>query len=142
MVEKVSGPKGVSSASSPKKAAKTDGAGFANALKEMAASGESEAAAPIAGVMGAASLVGAQATGDEGQQGPRRRAVARGDLMLEELTALRDSLLSGVYPAGRLESLIKLTRGQREATDDPRLNALLDEIVLRARVELAKLGRG
>jgi hypothetical protein len=69
----------------------------------------------------------------------RRRAIRRGDVLLDRLEDLRLGLLAGVVPRDRLEELVQLARTAREAVDDPRLAAVLDEIDVRAAVELAKL---
>jgi hypothetical protein len=69
----------------------------------------------------------------------RRRAVQRGDALLDRLEDVRLALLTGVLPRERLEQLSRLARTDRTAITDPRLNAVLDEIDLRVAVELAKL---
>lgn len=69
----------------------------------------------------------------------RRRAIRRGDVLLDRLEDLRLGLLAGGVPRDRLEELARLARTARDAVDDPRLAAILDEIDLRAAVELAKL---
>jgi hypothetical protein len=51
-------------------------------------------------------------------------------------------LLLGTIPASRLESLAQQIRAKREQVSDPRLDQILDDIELRAAVELAKLGQG
>jgi class II flagellar assembly regulator FliX len=69
----------------------------------------------------------------------RRRAVQRGQTLLDRLEDLRLGLLAGIVPRERLDELAKLSRTARETVDDPRLAQLLDEIDLRVAVELAKL---
>jgi hypothetical protein len=69
----------------------------------------------------------------------RRRAVQRGDALLDRLEDVRLALLTGVLPRERLEQLSRLARTDRTAITDPRLSAVLDEIDLRVAVELAKL---
>ncbi|MCH8181710.1 MAG: flagellar assembly protein FliX [Proteobacteria bacterium] len=69
----------------------------------------------------------------------RRRAFMRGSNMLDLLDEVRVGLLSGVVPRGRLQSLLDALKGRRESVEDPRLAQLIDEIELRASVELAKL---
>lgn len=69
----------------------------------------------------------------------RRRAVQRGDALLDRLEDVRLALLTGVLPRERLEQLSRLAGTSRAAITDPRLNAVLDEIDLRVAVELAKL---
>ncbi len=71
----------------------------------------------------------------------RQRAKDRGNLMLDQLEELRMGLLLGTVPVSKLESLGQLVRAKREQIDDPKLLAILDEIELRAAVELAKLSR-
>ena len=71
----------------------------------------------------------------------RKRAKERGSLMLDQLEDLRLGLLLGTVPLAKLENLAQLVRAKREQVDDPKLLAILDEIELRAAVELAKLSR-
>jgi hypothetical protein len=72
----------------------------------------------------------------------RRRAMLRADVLLDRLEDLRLGLLAGVVPRDRLEELARLARTARDTVDDPRLAAILDQIDLRAAVELAKLDTG
>jgi len=69
----------------------------------------------------------------------RRRAVQRGESLLDKLEDLRLSLLAGVIPRQRLEELALLAQSARQTVDDPRLGEVLAEIDLRVAVELAKL---
>jgi hypothetical protein len=75
-----------------------------------------------------------------GDREARRRALKRAGDMLDQLEGIRLDLLDGAVPAPRLEALVRLVRLQRDQINDPRLAHVLDEIELRARVELAKLG--
>jgi len=54
---------------------------------------------------------------------------------------VRLGLLAGTIPTDRLGTLLSAVKAQRDQTDDPRLEQILDEIELRAAVELAKLGQ-
>jgi hypothetical protein len=69
----------------------------------------------------------------------RRRAVQRGSTLLDRLDDLRLALLAGSLSPGQLVDLQRAVASERGQVDDPRLASLLDEIDLRARVELAKL---
>lgn len=69
----------------------------------------------------------------------RRRAVQRGNSLLDRLEDLRLCLLAGIVPRERLRQLADLAQSAREGVDDPRLAELLDQIDLRVAVELAKL---
>ena len=67
------------------------------------------------------------------------RAKQRASDILDRLEEIRIGLLTGSIPRDRLEALDQLVKQHREQTMDPRLTEVLDEIELRARVELAKL---
>ena len=69
----------------------------------------------------------------------RRRAVQRGGTLLDRLDDLRLALLVGSLSPGQIAELQRAVASERSKVDDPRLATLLDEIDLRARVELAKL---
>ena len=69
----------------------------------------------------------------------RRRALARAGTILTALEGLKLELLEGSLSRGAIEALTRAVRDQRAVTDEPRLEALLDEIETRAAVELAKL---
>ena len=69
----------------------------------------------------------------------RAKAVRRGRDMLDVLEDLRDGMLTGSVPRGTLQRLLNLVNVEREEFVDPVLGGVLDEIELRARVELAKL---
>jgi hypothetical protein len=71
----------------------------------------------------------------------KKRAQERGNMMLDQLEEIRLGLLMGTIPMAKLEALAQLVRAKREQIDDPKLVAILDEIELRAAVELAKLSR-
>jgi hypothetical protein len=69
----------------------------------------------------------------------RRRAVKRAGSLLDRLDELRLALLSGNLPLSQIAELQRVVTTARGTLDDPRLIEVLDEIDLRARVELAKL---
>ena len=82
----------------------------------------------------------AQAVGDALQDdGRKRRAVARGNDILDKLEDLRAELLTNGVSKQKLIALAQELRERRDAGLDDELNAILDEIELRAEVELAKL---
>lgn len=69
----------------------------------------------------------------------RAHAKARAEAMLERLDDIRIGLLTGFVPRNRLEDLLRLVNDERSSAIDDRLGEVLDEIELRAKVELAKL---
>jgi hypothetical protein len=73
--------------------------------------------------------------------GGRGRGRRRGEELLDSLDDLRLGLLSGRMSLGALERLSTMVAAKRGQVDDPGLVQILDEIEIRAAVELAKLGR-
>ena len=68
----------------------------------------------------------------------RTKAAKRGRDMLDLLEDIRDGLLLGGISRSTLTRLLNLVNVKREEFADPGLSAVLDDIELRARVELAK----
>ncbi|WP_119678536.1 flagellar assembly protein FliX [Indioceanicola profundi] len=77
---------------------------------------------------------------DDALQG-RKKARARAEDILDRLDEIRLGLLSGTIPQERLVELVRIIQARREQVEDPRLQEILDEIDLRAQVEIAKLTR-
>jgi hypothetical protein len=71
----------------------------------------------------------------------RRRAVRRGDGLLDELTSLQIGLVEGWLPEATLRNLVTMLDRPRPPIDDPALDRLVGDIELRAAVEVAKLDR-
>lgn len=76
-----------------------------------------------------------EATGEE----ERREARTRGNEILDRLDELRHGLLSGTLTRDQIVTLANLVRSRRGSIVDPKLREVLDEIELRAEVEIAKL---
>ena len=95
--------------------------------------------APSAPLAALAGVLAAQEVGDPAEQ--RRRAVGHGHSVLAELRELQLGLVEGWVSEGTLHRLSGLLDGRRPAVADPQLDALLDDLELRAAVELAKLRR-
>ena len=113
--------------------------GFAAALHEESAAAGNSAVGGTVGLGGVSTVLALQGAPDSTERRARQRAVQRGDAMLDELEEIRLGLLLGSIPRARLEQLAQIVRARREQVDDPKLTAILDEIELRAAVELAKL---
>jgi len=69
----------------------------------------------------------------------RSRGLAHGQHLLDMLDEVRDGLLAGGIPRATLNRLATAVGKRQEGFADPKLQSVLDEIELRARVELAKL---
>ncbi len=85
---------------------------------------------------GIAGILSIQEVGDATTS--RRRAVTHAETLLDRLDELRHGLLMGTLNRDQLVELSRLVVVRREQVDNPGLVELLDEIDLRAQVELAK----
>ena len=95
-------------------------------------------AAPVSPSTGLDAILALQAVGSPTDK--KRRSVRRGATLLDNLEAIKADLLVGHTGGDRLDALIGELGEMRERVD-PGLDAVLDDIELRVRVELAKLGR-
>jgi hypothetical protein len=132
---KVNGPGGATPAAP---AASRRPASGAFSLSAGADAREVVAASTASGVAAATmdALIALQATPTALER--RRRAVNRAGRLLDVLDEIKLGLLDGGGSIGALERLRDSVREQRDGTDDPRLEGVLDEIETRAAVELAK----
>jgi hypothetical protein len=89
---------------------------------------------PIAAVDTILALQGIEDSADQRTQG-----VDHGEGLLNLLDEVRDGLLAGGIPRAMLNRLALAVGKRRESFADAKLQNVLDEIDLRARVELAKL---
>jgi len=142
---KVSGVGNTSGPSQVRKTGKADKAEPGSFAKQLGEGGEpvDDAAAvdaPVA-VANVDALLAAQAVPGSVEEEVRKRLIRRGEDILDRLEELRYALLSGTVPKERLIQLAQMVRARRDTVGDPRLATLLDEIELRAEVELAKLSR-
>ena len=136
---KVTGSNGLNSVSGAR-TAKPQGAQGGFMLPTLNGAAGAGATGRTAGVTGVGSLDALIALQDIG--GPlerRRRAVGRAGRILDVLDDLKIALLDGEMSPTALDGLLRAVREERSATDDPRLEGVLDEIETRASVELAKL---
>ena len=144
---KVDGPKQTSSVTSKKskKTGSTSAPGaFASELSKTGGGSEpdraeaTDQAAPVTTVAGVLAM---QSVDPDAQSSPeeRKRRAQRGYELLDRLEEIRRGLLIGAIPKDRLADLAQMVRQRREKGADPVISKLLDEIELRASIELAKL---
>lgn len=152
---KVEGPNKGTNTTGAKKAAKAKGAGGASFASSLSGSDAgdgvdaAESSAPKAGGMvGAVDALIAlqevdaadQAGAEDALSGDREQRARKWGLdMLEGLEEIRLGLLLGHIPRDRLNEIAKAASQGRESSKDPRLASILEEIEVRALVELAKL---
>ncbi len=136
---KVTGPSGVGSSNGPRAARPgAAGEGFRlNMPAPSAGAGTSSSISAPGGVMGVGALLALQDVG--GPLERRRRAVGRAGRILDVLEDVKVALLGDGLSGHDLQRLQAAIRDERAQTDDPKLEAVLDEVELRAAVELAKL---
>jgi hypothetical protein len=135
-IERFSGPKAAASRRAGSSAA-AGGGGFARALAE----GPSQPASPAGSspVQSVNALLALQEVGDSTEG--RKRARRRAEELLDKLEELRLAIALGEVPLSQLETLAHSLAQRQGATDDPKLAQIINEIEIRAAVELAKRGR-
>jgi hypothetical protein len=135
---KVTGTGGVGQAGAARGARPAGGSGFQlPSTGGTAGPGQAGGVAATAAMMGVAALLTLQDVGSPTER--KRRAVRRAGRLLDVLDEMKIALLEDRISGETLMRLQVAIREQRSATDDPRLEGLLDEIETRAAVEIAKL---
>ncbi len=130
-----------SSVSRNKKVASGNGAQFAEQLSKAAGVAESSAAAEISALGPMEAMLALQeVSGNIDEQG-QRKLQHYGEDLLDQMEDLRRQLLTGSISKDDLARLAGKMRAHRRETNDPNLNEIIDEIELRAEVEIAKLTR-
>lgn len=115
------------------------GESFASALED-----ESAPASGPAGLSGTSASAAVSTIlalqGAEAEEGDaaKSRAKSRAEELLRKLDMLRLDLLTGAIPRDHLIGLAQAVKTVRDNVMDPQLNEILDEIDLRAQIELAK----
>lgn len=99
---------------------------------------QSESLSAGSGVQSMDALLALQEIRDEPDR--RSKAARRGHSLLDGLEAMRADLLAGHISEERLESLAHEVAKEGKS-GDPKVDEVIDEIELRVKVELAKLGR-
>lgn len=139
---KIDGPKSSSEVSKGKKSEKkSSGDGV---FKSLLGDGDSTSQGVSRGgasshIASVDALLMAQATEDPAQQKAQKRMRERAETLLDKLTDLKMAMLTGSITVGHMVSISDVVATHREKITDPQLSALLDEIDLRAQIELAKL---
>jgi hypothetical protein len=136
---KVTGTNGVGPAGGARHARPgSGGEGFRLTMPAPAAGpGVAASVSAASSLMGVDALLALQDVG--GPLERRRRAVGRAGRILDVLEDVKVGLLEGGLSSQDLDRLRSAVRDERAQTDDPKLEGLLDEVELRAAVEIAKL---
>jgi hypothetical protein len=115
------------------KSAGPSGTSFSKQLDETAETGASQSMSGASSIMG---VLGVQEIDDA--LGQASRGKMRAIDILDRLEELRIELLSGAISRDKLMQLSQVVSARRSEVTDPQLGQVLDEIDLRAQVELAK----
>lgn len=139
MISRIDGPSTMRPAGTVRRAGKTASSSGSSFSKHLEESEESS------GVQGTSSLGSVNCVLDIQEVDDALSRAARGKLraedLLDKLDELRLDLLTGAISENKLQRLAQVVASRRAEINDPNLNQILDEIDLRAQVELAKFSR-
>lgn len=136
MINKIDGPGSIRPTQNVRRTGKanaTGGAGFAKHLDE---SSETGSAHGVTGAGAISGILGVQEVDDALHHASKGKM--RAEDILDRLDDLRMELLTGAISRDKLLQLAHVVSTRRAEVTDPRLVEILDEIDLRAQVELAK----
>lgn len=121
-----------------RKAADSSGSGGQFSAEQTEGSFRAQSGAPLQASTGIDAILALQSVDDPLLA--KRRAIKHGNALLDTLEEAKADLLIGRMSEGRLNRMMALVSRARQAAE-PGLEALIADIELRVRVELAKLGR-
>ncbi len=136
---KIEGPNKTAGAGKSKKSGKAGASGAS--FGDFIASGPKESAQTqtTQSIVQVDALLALQGVDDATERASRGRMLQRGDDILGELDSVRMSMLHGDMTIGDMVNIADVVASHREKISDPKLTELMDEIDLRAQVELAKM---
>lgn len=137
---KVEGPKRSGSASGTKKSSDSKGAEGADFSQYMTSGTQGAASASATqSIAQIDALLAVQGAEDPTQRAAKKRARIRADNILDKMDQIRLAMLGGNLTVGHMVDVADVIASHRDKIDDPALSAIMDEIDLRAQVELAKM---
>ncbi len=136
---KVEGPSKTREVSKSKKAEKASEAEAAFGEFLASAPKETTKASASNSIAAVDALLAVQAVDDPTARAARKRMRVRADNLLNELDKIKSALLGGTLTIGHCIDIADVVAEHRENVEDPALTGILDEIDLRAQVEIAKM---
>lgn len=136
MISKIDGPGGIRPTQNIRRAGKTGAAGGSSFSKHLDESSDTSATNGISGTGAVNGILGVQEVDDALAHASKGKMRAQD--ILDRLEDLRLELLTGAISRDKLLQLVHIVNTRRGQINDPRLTEILDEIDLRAQVELAK----
>lgn len=142
----VKGPTGPSKTGKADKSKKSKGSSsaagaFASFLDGAGESGANAGTSSLAATTPLDAILAMQGIDPDEARKARGQEVRRGFDLLESLDDIRIGLLTGTISGVHLKRLQDLIETQRAQIDDPKLLDIIDDIDLRAAIELAKFER-
>lgn len=134
---KVEGPGSTRQASQTQRKDKISGGGFGEFMT--GSTGEAPASGATHSIAHIDTLLAVQEAENPTERAARKRMAHRADTILYELDKMRLALLTGNLTVGHVVDIADVVAQHREKIMDPRLTAVLDEIDMRAQIEMAKL---
>jgi hypothetical protein len=135
---KIEGPNRTQGAGATSKKDKVGGNGSFGAMVTGGAQ-ESAGTAAAQSIAGIDTLLALQGAEDPTERAAKKRMRVRADGLLSELDKIRMALLTGNLTVGHVLNIADVVALHRERIMDPQLTAILDEIDLRAQIEIAKM---
>ena len=138
---KIEGPKKSGAAKGASKSGKSQSASGGASFGDFIAK-ETQSASTTAGAQAinhVDALLTLQGAEDPTQGHAKQKMKKRATVILDELDGIRDAMLNGTLTIGHMIDIADVVASHREKIMDAQLTAIMDEIDLRAQVELAKL---
>ncbi|MGH1375717.1 MAG: flagellar assembly protein FliX [Alphaproteobacteria bacterium] len=138
---KIGRSKGVGSTSGTKKSSSSNNDADVD-FSQFISSGGAEATSSASTTQSIAqldSLLAVQEVEDPLQKQAKKKARMRAGAILDKLDRMRLKMLTGDLTIGHMVDVADVVASHRDKIDDPQLTQIMDEIDLRAQVEIAKL---
>lgn len=130
----------VNSTSDVKKKRRVGEAGVFSALLDAASANETPHTAAPSDIASKAALTDLLALQEMSEYDvERKKLLGRGKNLLDSLDNIRQQILMGSVPLHMLQNLSHQLSAQKQTLSDPKLVEIIEDIELRAAVELAKL---
>jgi Class II flagellar assembly regulator len=136
---KIQGPSSTTAAANARRSGGLAASGFVLPSDGLGAAANASRTAPPSNLTNIGALLTLQTQDDVGER--RKRATRRSSDLLDQLDAIRVAILGPGVTREQVGALSSSLRAYRDQVDDPGLEAILDDVELRAEVELAKLER-
>ena len=121
------------------KKSSSDGGAFKSMMDGAQETTKTVGSAVSSGIASIDALLAAQTTEDPAQEKAKQRMKDRANDILAELDNLKLAMMNGRVTVGHMVSIADVVATHRDQIKDPELSTIMDEIDLRAHVELAKL---